>query len=158
MQFDRKDISDEQLMRLYKTMLFPRLIEEKMLVLLRQGRISKWFSGIGQEAIAAGVVAALQPDEWIMPLHRNLAVFTGGHFHYVMSSSFSAGASRIHCSTVARDDVRVKRILYKYRIVRLSPKPLVISIVFGEQQLWRPIAIEPVVAQLRMRGLDCARS
>src|SRR6185437_3084458 len=77
MQFDRKDISDEQLMRLYKTMLFPRLIEEKMLVLLRQGRISKWFSGIGQEAISAAVVEALQPDEWIMPLHRNLAVFTG---------------------------------------------------------------------------------
>jgi 2-oxoisovalerate dehydrogenase E1 component len=77
MQFDRKDISDEQLIRLYKTMLFPRLIEEKMLILLRQGRISKWFSGIGQEAVSAGVVAALQPDEWIMPLHRNLAVFTG---------------------------------------------------------------------------------
>jgi 2-oxoisovalerate dehydrogenase E1 component len=77
MQFDRKDISDEQLIRLYKAMLFPRLIEEKMLILLRQGRISKWFSGIGQEAISAGVVAALQPDEWIMPLHRNLGIFTG---------------------------------------------------------------------------------
>lgn len=58
-------------------MLLPRSIEEKMLVLLRQGKISKWFSGIGQEAIAAGVAAALQPDEWIMPLHRNLGVFTG---------------------------------------------------------------------------------
>jgi 2-oxoisovalerate dehydrogenase E1 component len=53
------------------------MIEEKMLVLLRQGRISKWFSGIGQEAISAGVVSALAPDEWIMPLHRNLGIFTG---------------------------------------------------------------------------------
>ena len=52
------------------------MIEEKMLVLLRQGKISKWFSGIGQEAIAVGATMAMQPDEWIMPLHRNLGVFT----------------------------------------------------------------------------------
>ena len=52
------------------------MIEEKMLVLLRQGKISKWFSGIGQEAIAVGATLALQEDEWIMPLHRNLGVFT----------------------------------------------------------------------------------
>src|ERR1700676_872558 len=77
MFFDRKDFSDQILLDLYRTILFPRLIEEKMLVLLRQGRISKWFSGIGQEAISAGVVSALAPDEWIMPLHRNLGVFTG---------------------------------------------------------------------------------
>jgi 2-oxoisovalerate dehydrogenase E1 component len=77
MFFDRKDFSDQVLLDLYRTILFPRLIEEKMLVLLRQGRISKWFSGIGQEAISAGVVSALAPDEWIMPLHRNLGVFTG---------------------------------------------------------------------------------
>jgi 2-oxoisovalerate dehydrogenase E1 component len=77
MFFDRKDFSDSLLTELYKTILFPRMIEEKMLVLLRQGRISKWFSGIGQEAISAGVVSALRPDEWIMPLHRNLGVFTG---------------------------------------------------------------------------------
>jgi len=77
MFFDRKDLSDHILLDLYRTILFPRLIEEKMLVLLRQGRISKWFSGIGQEAISAGVVSALAPDEWIMPLHRNLGVFTG---------------------------------------------------------------------------------
>ena len=76
MQFDRKDIPDEQLVQLYKSILLPRMIEEKMLVLLRQGKISKWFSGIGQEAISAGATLALQPDEWIMPLHRNLAVFT----------------------------------------------------------------------------------
>ncbi len=77
MFFDRKDYSDQILLDLYRTILFPRMIEEKMLVLLRQGRISKWFSGIGQEAISAGVVSALAPEEWIMPLHRNLGVFTG---------------------------------------------------------------------------------
>ncbi|HTB26575.1 MAG TPA: dehydrogenase E1 component subunit alpha/beta [Puia sp.] len=77
MFFDRKDFSDQILLHLYRTILFPRLIEEKMLVLLRQGRISKWFSGIGQEAISAGVVSALEADEWIMPLHRNLGIFTG---------------------------------------------------------------------------------
>jgi 2-oxoisovalerate dehydrogenase E1 component len=76
MQFSRKDISDRQLLALYHQLLWPRLIEEKMLLLLRQGRISKWFSGIGQEAISVGATAALQQDEWIMPLHRNLGVFT----------------------------------------------------------------------------------
>lgn len=76
MTFDRKSLSDEQLVHFYKTILWPRLIEEKMLVLLRQGKISKWFSGIGQEAIAVGATLALQEDEWIMPLHRNLGVFT----------------------------------------------------------------------------------
>src|ERR1035437_7168792 len=76
MHFDRKDFSDDELINLYKNLLFPRMIEEKMLVLLRQGKISKWFSGIGQEAISVGATLALQPDEWIMPLHRNLGVFT----------------------------------------------------------------------------------
>lgn len=66
----------EQLLAIYKHLLYPRMIEEKMLVLLRQGRISKWFSGIGQEAIAVGSTLALQPNEWIMPLHRNLGVFS----------------------------------------------------------------------------------
>ena len=76
MNFNRKDISNEQLINLYKKLLLPRLIEEKMLVLLRQGKISKWFSGMGQEAISVGTTMALQQDEWIMPLHRNLGVFT----------------------------------------------------------------------------------
>jgi 2-oxoisovalerate dehydrogenase E1 component len=62
---------------LYGRLLLARVIEEKMLVLLRQGRLSKWFSGIGQEAIAVGVTAGLGPDDWILPLHRNLGVFTG---------------------------------------------------------------------------------
>lgn len=77
MNFVRKNHSAEKLQDLYKAVLFPRMIEEKMLVLLRQNRISKWFSGIGQEAVAAGITAALQPDEYILPMHRNLAVFTG---------------------------------------------------------------------------------
>src|SRR6476619_5484431 len=76
MYFDRKNLSDTELVALYKKLLLPRLIEEKMLVLLRQGKISKWFSGIGQEAISVGSTLALQDDEWIMPLHRNLGVFT----------------------------------------------------------------------------------
>lgn len=76
MDFQRNDLTNDQLLHLYKNLLWPRLIEEKMLVLLRQGRISKWFSGIGQEAISVGATLALQPDEWIMPLHRNLGVFT----------------------------------------------------------------------------------
>jgi len=77
MFFDRKDFSDKLLLDMYRTLLFPRMVEEKMLVLLRQGRVSKWFSGIGQEAISAGVVKALAQDEWVMPLHRNLGIFTG---------------------------------------------------------------------------------
>ena len=76
MYFDRKYLSNEQLIHFYRSTLWPRMIEEKMLLLLRQGKISKWFSGIGQEAIAVGATLALQQDEWIMPLHRNLGVFT----------------------------------------------------------------------------------
>lgn len=76
MEFHKKDLTGKELVHIYKQLLWPRLIEEKMLVLLRQGRISKWFSGIGQEAISVGATLALQEDEWIMPLHRNLGVFT----------------------------------------------------------------------------------
>ncbi len=76
MQFARKGISDSILIELYKEIIKPRMIEEKMLILLRQGRVSKWFSGIGQEAIAVGATVALDSDEYVMPLHRNLGVFT----------------------------------------------------------------------------------
>ena len=76
MQFHRKNLTNEELIDIYKKILLPRMIEEKMLLLLRQGKISKWFSGIGQEAIAVGATLALDEDEWIMPLHRNLGVFT----------------------------------------------------------------------------------
>jgi 2-oxoisovalerate dehydrogenase E1 component len=75
-QYQPTDIDTTTLLHLYKSMLKPRLIEEKMLVLLRQGKISKWFSGIGQEAIAIGVTTALHQDEYILPMHRNLGVFT----------------------------------------------------------------------------------
>ncbi len=77
MLFSRNGLPNEKLAELYKAIVLPRMIEEKMLVLLRQGKISKWFSGIGQEAISVGATAALQPDEWMMPMHRNLGVFTG---------------------------------------------------------------------------------
>lgn len=76
MEFSRNNLSDDLLLKLYKAIVKPRMIEEKMLILLRQGKISKWFSGIGQEAIAVGATLALHEDEYIMPLHRNLGVFT----------------------------------------------------------------------------------
>ena len=77
MKFDRRKLQDAELIELYQNILKPRMIEEKMLILLRQGKISKWFSGIGQEAIACGAVAALKDSEYILPMHRNLGVFTG---------------------------------------------------------------------------------
>ena len=74
--YDRKNYTNQQLIALYKSILKPRLIEEKMLILLRQGKISKWFSGIGQEAIPVGIANAINSDEYILPMHRNLGVFT----------------------------------------------------------------------------------
>lgn len=75
-KFNRADLSNDVLLQLYAELVKPRMIEEKMLNLLRQGRISKWFSGIGQEAISVGATMALDADEYVMPLHRNLGVFT----------------------------------------------------------------------------------
>lgn len=75
-EYDRTGYSDEQLIELYRGILLPRMIEEKMLILLRQGKISKWFSGIGQEAISVGGTMALKATDYILPLHRNLGVFT----------------------------------------------------------------------------------
>jgi 2-oxoisovalerate dehydrogenase E1 component len=76
MDYKQFEVAESIQLTLYKALLRPRMIEEKMLILLRQGRISKWFSGIGQEAISVGVTSAMQEDEYILPMHRNLGVFT----------------------------------------------------------------------------------
>jgi 2-oxoisovalerate dehydrogenase E1 component len=76
MKFDRKKRTNEELLSIHKALVTPRLIEDKMLILLRQGKISKWFSGIGQEAISVGAALALNKEEYILPMHRNLGVFT----------------------------------------------------------------------------------
>ena len=76
LSFDRKSLNDEEIRQLYRQILLPRMIEEKMLSQLRQGKISKWFSGMGQEAISVGAAAALEADNFILPMHRNLGIFT----------------------------------------------------------------------------------
>jgi len=81
MKFNKKQLSDNTLISLYKNILKPRMIEEKMLILLRQGKISKWFSGIGQEAISVGSTMALNEEEYILPMHRNLAYLHQRMFH-----------------------------------------------------------------------------
>lgn len=76
MKFNKKSLSNKQLTHIYKNLLYPRLVEEKMLLLLRKGEVSKWFSGIGQEAISVGATLAMKDEEYILPVHRNLGVFT----------------------------------------------------------------------------------
>lgn len=76
LKFNRKTLTDDELINFYHSLILPRLIEDKMLILLRQGKISKWFSGIGQEAISVGCGLAMQEDEFMLPMHRNLGVFT----------------------------------------------------------------------------------
>lgn len=75
-RFERGTHSDAFLISTYEKLVYPRIIEEKMLSLLRQGKISKWFSGIGQEAISVGAAMVLHEEEYILPMHRNLGVFT----------------------------------------------------------------------------------
>ena len=102
MKYDRKKYRDDTLLNLYKEILKPRMIEEKMLLLLRQGKISKWFSGIGQEAISVGLTCALQKEEYILPMHRNLGVFTAREIPFYKlfcqfqgtASGFSKGRER----------------------------------------------------------------
>lgn len=101
-RYERKKHKDDTLLTLYKNILKPRMIEEKMLILLRQGKIAKWFSGIGQEAISVGVASAFEKDEYILPMHRNLGVFTtrGIPLHRLFSqftgklSGFTSGRDR----------------------------------------------------------------
>lgn len=82
MRFKKAGYSPQELLHLYEEILRPRMIEEKMLILLRQGKISKWFSGIGQEGVSVGAVQAISHDEYILPMHRNLGVFTGRKVSY----------------------------------------------------------------------------
>jgi 2-oxoisovalerate dehydrogenase E1 component len=100
-KFKRNKVSDEDLLRLYKGILLPRMIEDKMLKLLRQGKVSKWFSGIGQEAIAVGATLALQPEELIFPLHRNLGVFTNRNIP--LHRLFSQWQGKLNGFTRGRD-------------------------------------------------------
>ena len=99
--FNRENYSDKQLIELYQALLKPRIIEEKMLILLRQGKISKWFSGIGQEAISVGVTKSLAFDEYILPLHRNLGVFTSRNIP--LHQLFSQWQGKLNGFTNGRD-------------------------------------------------------
>ncbi len=101
LEYDRATLQDAELLSLYEGLLWPRLIEEKMLKQLRQGIISKWFSGIGQEAINIGVAAALQPDEFIFTMHRNLGIFTGRQLP--LDKLFAQWQGKPHGYTEGRD-------------------------------------------------------
>ena len=99
--YKQHHLSKKTLLELYRNMLKPRLIEEKMLILLRQGKISKWFSGIGQEAISVGVTMALKEKEYILPMHRNLGVFTTRKIP--LSRLFSQWQGKMNGFTKGRD-------------------------------------------------------
>lgn len=101
MNYNRYDLSDKLLIELYEALILPRLIEEKMLNLLRQGKISKWFSGIGQEAISVGAVKAMMNDEYILPMHRNLGIFTGRNI--VLNKLFSQFQGKLNGFSKGRE-------------------------------------------------------
>ncbi|MBO3699211.1 thiamine pyrophosphate-dependent enzyme [Roseivirga sp. E12] len=101
MRFKKAGYSNQELLHLYEQILRPRMIEEKMLILLRQGKISKWFSGIGQEAVSVGAVNAIAQDEFILPMHRNLGVFTGRDVPY--NRLFSQFQGKMSGFTKGRD-------------------------------------------------------
>ena len=101
MNFEHKKISNKRLLELYEGLLRPRMIEEKMLILLRQGKISKWFSGIGQEAISVGATQALKEEDYILPMLRNLGVFTSRNVPY--DRLFAQFQGKLHGFTKGRD-------------------------------------------------------